>query len=94
MPCMGRAYPYEVHLAHDIVSYFRDHQKREPSVALPLTSYPPVRMSVEDPLSLSETGSYRQDWSLTDVWQLASPLPGAGRSTLRRFIQESSVRAE
>ena len=87
MPIRGVEYPRLVELPHDYVAYYRD--RTDPDGARrPLASYPPASIPVEDPLELSRTGSYRQDWTLTDFWQLLSPLPGAGRSTLRRLVEE------
>jgi hypothetical protein len=87
MPAAGRAYPFSVQLAHDFPTYYRmkmsgaDDGRR-------LEAYGPGSMTVEDPLDLSGSGTYRQDWTLTDFWQLSSPLPGAGRSTLPRLVEE------
>jgi radical SAM superfamily enzyme YgiQ (UPF0313 family) len=90
MPTFGSAYPYQIQLAHDYVAYYFEHKQGAIEAAL-LQNYTPGSLTVEDPLSLSSSGSYRNDWSLTDVWQLRSELPGAGRSTLHRFVQEANV---
>lgn len=91
MPTQGRAYPHRVRLEHDYVAYFTARQAGE-AEDRPLCSYPPGTLEVRDAFESAEKGSYRQDWSLTDVWQLASELPGAGRSTLRRYIQDQAPR--
>ena len=86
MPTQGLEYPRLVELPHNYVAYYRD--RTDPAGARrPLASYAPRSMRVEDPLDLSNTGTYRQDWTLTDFWQLLSPLPGAGRSTLESFVE-------
>ncbi|TMQ06819.1 MAG: radical SAM protein [Deltaproteobacteria bacterium] len=87
MPALGLGYPRIVSLPHDYVAYHRD--RSDPAgPRRPLADYPPGSITVEDPLGLAEVGTYRQDWTLTDFWQLLSPLPGAGRSTLRRLVAE------
>lgn len=87
MPTPGRAYPFTAELAHDFAAYYRT-KMGAPDDGRRLEAYGPGAMTVEDPLDLSGNGTYRQDWTLTDFWQLSSPLPGAGRSTLPRLVAE------
>lgn len=87
MPVKGRYYPFALTMEHNYAEYYKDqienrHARRN------LENYAAAVMQVDDPLQLSEFGTYRQDWTLTDFWQLCSPLPGAGRSTLHELVQE------
>lgn len=91
MPAADRRYPFTERLEHDFERYYRSNRARD-ARRRRLADHEPGLMTVQDPLRLAESGTYRDDWTLTDFWQLASGLPGAGRSTLTKLVSE--LRAE
>jgi radical SAM superfamily enzyme YgiQ (UPF0313 family) len=87
MPQQGLKFPLRVQLKYDFVNYYKDRVKSI-APARPLDSYKSAIFVTEDPLNISELGTYRNDWTLSDFWQLLSPLGGAGRSTLPRLVRQ------
>ena len=87
MPALGKIYPATQLLEHDFQQYYLAN-RREHASRRKLGDFNPGHMTVQDPLCLAESGTYRGDWTLTDFWQLASELPGAGRSTLTKLVNE------
>jgi radical SAM superfamily enzyme YgiQ (UPF0313 family) len=87
MPNLTRQYPFSVDIRNDFSTYYINMSKDASDSGPSLSDYENSSFVVDDPMLLSQTGSFRQDWSLTDIWQLPSKLPGAGRSTLHRFVK-------
>lgn len=52
MPDEGRRFPCSAELAHDVIAYFSDNERRPGPAARPLASYPPGRIDIEDPFDM------------------------------------------
>ncbi|NND69773.1 MAG: radical SAM protein, partial [Halioglobus sp.] len=79
IPSLGRRYPYELSLDHDIVGYIKQI-KDAPSVAqsdagyLPLSRFPSGSLRVEADLEVYTSTAYANAGSHNDDWELPSPL--------------------
>ncbi len=75
MPVLGRTYPFEVELAHDVAQWYADGRATS-GERRSLSSYAPARFVVEDPLRFS-TRPYILQRATRLQWELASPLAQA-----------------